>query len=158
MLIALTWFSIVINYRFLIAVRGCARLQCQSRPESSGSSSGYGITEDVIDFHSTQRLAADVSEANRYDIPRWPPTRIQNAMDSYDVPRPMHAIEPVSPCSSDSSLMLSANDSRCSSNRSSFAPDYDVPRPRPVTPEKLLESKLMVCFQNTEVCFSRTML
>ena len=115
---------------------------CSSRPESSGSSSSYGLTEDGNELHPS--ALGDSTEVNRYDTPRWPPTRIQNSLDNYDVPRPVHTIDPVSPCSSDSSLVLSANGSRCSSNRSSFAPDYDVPRPRPVTPEKLQENKLMV--------------
>ena len=123
-------------------MRGFSQSQCNSRPESSGSSSGYGLAEDVNEWHA--QMLGDGSDVNRYDTPRWPPTRVQNAADGYDEVRSMHTNDPGSPCSSDSSLVLSANGSRCSSNRSSFAPDYDVPKPRPVTPEKLREKKVMV--------------
>lgn len=123
-------------------MRGFSHSLCNSRPESSGSSSGYGITEDANELPT--QILKNGFDTNRYDTPRWPPTRVQSTPDNYDVLRPIHTNDPVSPCSSESSLVLSANGSRCSSNRSSFAPDYDVPRPRPVTPDKLKENKMTV--------------
>lgn len=103
-----------------------------SRPESSGSS-GYGCVESYE--HPSKVHSVDATTAGRYDTPRWPPQRCRNNSDSYDVPRPVtnSSIGSISPSSSISSLATSATDSVSSSNRSSIAPDYDVPRPsRPV--------------------------
>lgn len=131
------------------AVRGFSTPLCDSRPESSGSgSSGYGISGESHDLHS--HSVSTGYEGSRYDTPKWPPVRVHNNSESYDVPRPINSTGTVSPSSSVSSLALSATDSMPSSNRSSIAPDYDVPRStRPVTLlqlqlQKLQENETMV--------------
>lgn len=86
---------------------------------------------------------------NRYDTPKLPPVRIRDNSESYDVPRPINSTGTLSPSSSISSLANSVTDSMSSSNRSSIAPDYDIPRPRPVSSlhlhlQKLQENQAMV--------------
>lgn len=132
--------------KFFFVGRGFSNSHCDSRPESCGSgSSGYGVSGELQDSHL--RTVSTNIEGNRYDTPKWPPVRITNGTESYDIPRPLHSTGTISPSSSISSLALSASDSVPSSNRSSITPDYDVPRStRPVT---ILQQQLQK-FQENE--------
>ncbi|XKL63815.1 hypothetical protein PGB90_006179 [Kerria lacca] len=116
-------------YRILCGLYG------DSRPESSGSSSGYGVSGDV----------ADNFEQSRYDIPKWPPIRISTNAESYDVPRPINPIGTLSPSSSVSSFSITDS---TGSNRSSIAPDCEMPKSRPLSflhlqLQKLQENEIM---------------
>lgn len=105
----------------------------------------------VVDGNSgrTSRPSSGDSIADCYDTPRAPiacqgdacydtPPRGGGAADCYDVPRPL-ALQ-LTPSSSLSSL---TTDSMSGSNRSSLAPEYDVPRNRP--------SQMMHCQQLYDV-------
>ena len=87
---------------------------------------------------------ANVSGPSPYDVPKWPPVRIANQADSYDVPRPINSVGTLSPTSSVSSLAYTNSDSMSGSNRSSIAPDYDVPKCRPPCLDRQQENKLLV--------------
>lgn len=121
-----------------VSVRSLDGSRCDSGPESSSGSSGYEVSGDSHDSY------ANNSDSNRYDVPKWPPIRIANNADSYDVPRPINSVDTLSPSSSVSSLAYTNSDSMSGSNRSSIAPDYDVPRSRPLSFDRQQENRILV--------------
>lgn len=102
-----------------------------SRPSSGGSLGGgdcYDIPRTPIPVASVP-VAYGNDVLPSYDIPRSTPVPCADTVDSYDVPRPLGP-SALTPSSSLSSL---TTDSMSGSNRSSLAPEYDVPRSRPPT-------------------------
>lgn len=101
-----------------------------SRPNSGSS---------ISDSYDTPRplMTSSIQQQNSpaYDTPR--PLRVD---DSYDIPRPNAPVSfqvaqsLLTPSSSISSLNTNTTDSLSgpSSNRSSFIPEYDVPRGKPI--------------------------
>ncbi|XP_075224579.1 serine_rich_CAS and FAT-like_CAS_C domain-containing protein p130CAS [Lycorma delicatula] len=97
-----------------------------SRPSSGGSVSGgdfYDVPRTPVPVSTlTGTCGTDVLPS--YDMPRSTPVPHCELGDSYDVPRPLGP-SALTPSSSLSSL---TTDSMSGSNRSSLAPEYDVPK------------------------------
>lgn len=97
-----------------------------SRPSSGGSVGGgdcYDVPRTPVPVTTlTGSCGGDILQS--YDMPRSTPVPHCDSGDSYDVPRPLGP-SALTPSSSLSSL---TTDSMSGSNRSSIAPEYDVPK------------------------------
>ncbi|XP_022186741.1 breast cancer anti-estrogen resistance protein 1 [Nilaparvata lugens] len=104
-----------------------------SSGRTSRPSSGDSLGGDCYDTPRTPRACYDTPTARVGDCYDTPTTRVGDCYDTpttrvgdcYDVPRPLAVLTP------SSSLSSLTTDSLSGSNRSSLAPEYDVPRSRP---------------------------